>query len=103
MKASNCDKCQVCPVVGQPNIHDRSGIHTPEAPPDSRKWNHQAVQLRMHRWGGAPYTGPFVATNPSLIMYTAGGQAPSGGGLFVGFIPADHSRYRCRNGRLFLM
>ena len=91
VKVSNCDKCQVCPVAGQPNMHDRSGIHTPEAPPDSRKW------------GGAPYTSPFVATNPSLMMYTAGGQGPFDGGLFVGFIPADHSRYRCRSGRLFLI
>jgi|WetSurMetagenome_2_1015567.scaffolds.fasta_scaffold210759_2 hypothetical protein len=75
VKVSNCDKC--------------------------REWDHQAVQLRMHRWGGAPYTSPFVATTPSLMMYTAGGRGHSSGGLFVGFIPADHSRYRC--GRYQLM
>ena len=77
MKASNCDKCQ--------------------------KWDNQAVPLRLHQWGGAPYTSPFVATTPSLIMYTAGGQGPFGGGLFVGFIPSEHSRYRCSSGKLFLI
>ena len=82
MKVNNCGKCQVCPVV------------------------RMYVQIILSNTAFVPPPGQETPIGqptrpiPSLMKYAASVLGHFGGGLFVGFIPADHSRYRCSRYQL---